>query len=118
MTAQQVSSISESKVQCWRRLIEAACTTVASEPAWLVETVLVVQRFDELTDRERDELMRLSYRAAQNHGVVAMPAPDSDSLAIWFGRRERKEEAQGVIRLAYVRPAERGDVIENEGANG
>jgi hypothetical protein len=74
--------------------------------------VLVVQHFDQLTATERDELLSLAYHVADEHGVAARPEPDGDSLAIWFGRRERKDDASATVRLAYVRPAGSGNSTE------
>jgi hypothetical protein len=109
MTAQQVSTNTKDETAFWRRLIDAACSTVANEPEWLIEAVLVVQHFDQLTGAERDELLSLAYRVADEHGVAARPEPDGDSLAVWFGRHERKEDASATVRLAYVRPAGSGN---------
>jgi hypothetical protein len=112
MTAQRISSIAERDTEFWNRLVDAACSTVALEPEWLIEAVLVVQHFDDLNNTERDELLSLAYRVANEHGVAAKPEPDGDSLAIWFGRRERKDNAGASVRLAYVRPAGSGTSSE------
>jgi hypothetical protein len=107
MTAEQISPTTMRDIAFWRRLIDAACATVANDPEWLVETVLVVQHFDRLTAAERDELLGQAYSVATKHGVAAKPEPDGDSLAIWFGRREHQDHASATVRLAYVRPAGR-----------
>jgi hypothetical protein len=112
MTAQQVSTNTKRETAFWRRLIEAACSTVANEPEWLIEAVLLVQHLDQLTAAERDELLSLAYRVAEENGVAARPEPDGDWLAIWFGRGERKDDASAAVRLAYVRPAGSGNGTE------
>jgi hypothetical protein len=104
-------------VQFWEELIRNACSTVA-EPDWLIEAVLVDQHFKHLTEVQRDNLLTLAYRIANEYGVAARPEPDGDALAIWFGRPERKEGAMGAIRLAYVRPALQSDGVEDVVSNG
>jgi hypothetical protein len=116
MTAQQINPTTIRDTAFWRRLIDAACGAVANEPEWLIEAVLVVQHFDHLTAAERDELLRLAYSVATEHGVAAKPEPDGDSLAIWFGRPEGKQDAERAIRLAYFGSA--GHVVKEEAANG
>jgi hypothetical protein len=74
----------------------------------------VVQQFDRLTDAERDELLSVADRVAEEQGVMALPEPDGESLAIWFGRPERKGDAGAVVRLAYVRPVEREALLRRE----
>jgi hypothetical protein len=102
----------------WENLIRSACSAVAAEPVWLIEAVLIDQHFHHLTEAERDQLLEMAYRVAAEYGVVAMPEPYDESLAIWFGRRERREDAQRAIRLAYPRPPVPSVVPEGEDANG
>lgn len=107
MTAERMTTETHEEFQSWERLIRGACATVANEPVWLIEAILVVQHFSELTKSERNDLLRMADRIAAEFGLVSRPEPDGISLAIWLGRPENEHDPRKAIRLAYIMPSER-----------
>jgi hypothetical protein len=106
MTAQRIASIAGRWPASWGLQVEAACSTVAHTPDWLVDALTVVQRFPRTTYEEREELLSIARCIAREHGAVARPEWEGDSLAIRFGRREHDcAGTSGGLRLAHVSSA-------------
>jgi hypothetical protein len=89
---------------------------VAYEPDWLVETVLVVERFKHLAAQERENPVRLAAEIAEEYGLVADTRPDGDSIAIWFCRDRPPGAEQADTHLALVASDEK-EIEEHVGVS-
>jgi hypothetical protein len=99
------SGESDARRRLWARLIRTSCSTVAEEPEWMIEAILVVQPLDAPHMWQRDELLVTAEHIAAEYGIEATPEPDSDGLTIRFARAG--QAAGEATSRFYVMPSDR-----------